>query len=223
MTGIHKTQSEIILAILPTDRRKAITSKDIFDSLESADKGRLGSASNVSKALEQLNRRGGIANGNSEIVNGKTRLTWYKLENTEHVPKAKDDLAKVQPMADQTQIDTVDDGQAVEIPPGEKTTNADDEQLAATSNEILKENAIETLARDGYMILDPLSEAEQFICEVVQRLKWAEQPRPQPVQIERKGMKIKALTLIADSTLIQPDIAEFLKEIANDLQKIEEK
>jgi len=221
MTVPQKTQAAMITAVLPAHRDRAITAKEIFADLDPADQGRFGNVANVSKALNQMRQRDAtVANGNSEIIGGKTYLTWYKRENAAHAEQTPNNLAPVSPMAEQEQADAVADGQAVEIQPGENTTDAAHEQLAATSSAILKENAVETLARDGYLILDPLRESEQFICQVVNRLKLADLPPPKPVQIERKDLKIKALSLIAESPLIHDEFAEILSQIASDIEKL---
>ncbi len=78
------------------------------------------------------------------------------------------------------------------------------------------DNAIETLARDGCMILDPTSESDAFICDLVNRLK-----RPKPPVLTHKTEKIATMVLVRQSIgQFNSDVDDILGEIINDLEKL---
>lgn len=78
----HKFQHDIIAKYLPNKRDLAITARELFDDMCDADKGRFESPTKLSQSLTGImaKRRIPLANGDSEIVNGKARLTWYLNE-----------------------------------------------------------------------------------------------------------------------------------------------
>ena len=75
-------------------------------------------------------------------------------------------------------------------------------------------NAIETLARDGYMILDPTSESDAFICDLVNRLKWPKLPA-----LTNKAEKIATMVLVRQSIgQFNSDVDDILGDIISDLE-----
>jgi hypothetical protein len=73
----------------------------------------------------------------------------------------------------------------------------------------------------GFLTLDPNNEIEASFITIIEAIKSANL-KPEPVVIEFKQEKIKALRLIAKSPLIQKDIANFLGEIAVDLERCQD-
>lgn len=207
--GNIKKQPDIILAVLPTAIDQAMTAAEIFAALDPADQGRIGSAANVSKLLSQLRTRGkNVANGLSEIVGGATKLTWYRNE----APKKLDetDPQPIEPVAAEPtpHLDPVQ----IEVAQEQDQSPSDHPTLST-----ITETALETLVRDGYMVLDPISESDQFICEVVNRLK-----TPCP-QIKNKAEKIGVLNLMRDHYgYINTDFETVLSDIIQDLKQLEE-
>lgn len=241
-------QEQLILSVLPRTVDQAMTVMGLFEALEPCDQGRFGSPSNLSKAIDQLRRRAklpGIVNGLSEIINGRTRLTWYWNEHekqflqplaldmadtsepdTENGIQALAETAHQQPgdnpvetPQDETQpVEHEESADALEIQSDEMASDLMD--MHAMHNPVPAiDAALESLARDGYMILDPLSEADAFICNVVNRLKWAEQAPPKPATIGDKGLKIDTLRNLAP--LMSTDISDVLMNIADDLDALE--
>ena len=66
----------------------ALTSKEIYNDLESADQGLfVGGVDGVMKSINKLHTRGIVVNGNSEIVNGRVVKTWrLRNEVSSHKP-----------------------------------------------------------------------------------------------------------------------------------------
>lgn len=68
-------KQEIIIAGLKVINRD-VTTKELFERMTAAEKENIGDETKLSAALCKLRDAGLIENGVSEIVDGKTRLTW---------------------------------------------------------------------------------------------------------------------------------------------------
>lgn len=199
--GNIKKQPDIILAVLPTAIDQAMTAAEIFAALDPADQGRIGSAANVSKLLSQLRTRGkNVANGLSEIVGGATKLTWYRNE----APKKLDETDP-QPLEPVAVAQEQDQSPITEMVLYSK---ADDPWF----------KSILELVRESYIVLDPMSESDQFICDLVNRLK-----TPATQKIKNKAEKIGVLNLMRDHySYINTDFETVLSDIIQDLNRLEE-
>lgn len=237
----YKFQHDLIMSLLPAGRSNAITVKEFYDSMEDADKSRFGSVIQLGKTLNTMREnklKGRIANGDSEIVNGSTRLTWYKLENDnvqskpekpapvlDHRQESGDENLSQRDEAENQQSEAIVVAQSQKAAPilehdkGPENVG-EAEKMAVEAQTLTTDAAVETLARDGYVFLDPNDEIESALITMANYMRQARE-MPDPHKIERKEMKIKALRLIAESPLIQADIAEFLGEIAHDLELME--
>ncbi|MBE0435965.1 MAG: hypothetical protein IBX56_09200 [Methylomicrobium sp.] len=72
-------KQEIIIAGLKAINRD-VTTKDLFEIMTAAEKENIGDETKLSSALCKLRDAGLIENGISEIVQGKTRLTWHTTQ-----------------------------------------------------------------------------------------------------------------------------------------------
>lgn len=229
------TQAEIIKAVLPTSREFAMTVGEIYDSMDPADRGRFGSSGNVGKALNQMkSRHMPVANGDSEIINGTTRLTWYLTdENDSDKPQmvapaiGQDDSAESEGEA--RPVSTGEDSDEVAEKPGKASGNH--EAIQEKSSE--QTQSIEAGAKNesqGMSESAMLFQIEMGMAKFIQgtRELLAERDRlaaelaekPEPVTVERKALKIDTLSRLRN--LLSDDIAVVLDEIAGDIERLQE-
>lgn len=222
-----KQPRDIIINVLKAQSDGyAMTAREIYNEMDPSEQGMFkGGHDGVSKTVGYMRTCGIVENGVSEIFNGRTVLTWrLKKDETKQVvaageahDNAPDDMADEKavlpdiheagnPKAAETTIDS--SWSSVETAAENDIQTADDVQAP------MSDSAIETLARDGYLVLDPFSETDQFICEVVNRLK------TKPQSIGDKDLKIATLQNLAP--LLSTDIHDVLMNIVGDLERLDE-
>lgn len=225
----HKTQPEILKSILPTDFKKAMTSQELFDELDSADRGRFRNPAYLGKAIDSMRRRGfDIKNGNSEIINGKLRLTWYisaedkSNANDNSESKTVDEANRLNLSASSEAASTqtyINQGE-IEVEKGQSLAEDIHEEISQTPDSPIPaiDAAIETFARDGYLFLTPDNPIDAQFIAIIQSFKSAQAIKPAPT-IERKGLKIDTLDRLCN--LMSDDIASVLNDVIADIDQLQ--
>lgn len=206
-----KQPKDIILNVLKAQSDGyAMTAREIYNEMEPSEQGKfkLG-PDGVSKTIGYMRTCGLVENGVSEIFKGRTVLTWKLKTNDEKKNMANKEPAKSEAVSEtEIQIDVQAD---FDSPAREQLVQAGTIQTETSTD--LSESAIETLGRDGYIVLDPFSESDQFVCEVVNRLK------VKTTKIGDKELKISTLENLAP--LLSTDIHDVLMNIVDDLKRLE--
>lgn len=220
----HKFQHDIIFTALPIGKENAVTVKELFESLDPADQGRFGSSAELSKTINNMREKklkGKIANGNSEIVGGQTRLTWYKLEEphatstpvSKSVPNERAAQNAPLQMVEETQHQQPDHA-AMEK---ENNERIESEESPDKTPFLLQNQALSPYCQG--LMLDPADEIESALITMATYLRTVRDAPPLPV-ISEKTLKIDTLRRLAP--LFSEDICDVLFDVARDIERFEE-
>jgi hypothetical protein len=184
-----KKKHQIILSILNQLKPGiALTTREIYDEMDDAEKGAFAGVDDVSKTISYLgNHKKWIDNGISEIVNGKTTLTW-------HISKAGFAAFK---------------GDVFETNGAETET---DDEMPSDVIDVIRSQRENTL-----MTLSPENELDLPFIQIISALR-ASYGKPDPVTIERKEQKISTLRRLGalmsdDIRSVFEDIAADLEKL----------
>jgi hypothetical protein len=183
---------KIILSILLANK-EAITTEEIYNSLEPAEKGVITSKIELQKLVSDIKRnKGYICNGNPDNVGGKPLLTWTLTDNG-HAVISKE-IAK--PIIESNAVPIIE-SQAVPV-------------------EKIKED-VEVIE-----ISDPIAyitAQHEAIIDIVKQLQQESGKMP---KIAYKQEKLKVLShFIEFSKVMNADFAQVLSDICTDLSKLE--
>lgn len=216
----HQFQHEIILAALPNSKANAVTVSELYDSLDDADKGRFGGTVQLTRALNAISKnklKGKIANGQVEYVKGSARLTWYKTEasNEQQNLVSKPTTGCEDQPTDNHPLEAPEiSAVTLENDPIETTVDLQDQQISIDS-------ALETLASDGYLFLDPNDEIESSLITMANYMRQARDV-PEPPKIERKDEKIQLLQFFKGfHGKLNEDVDQVLADIIADYEQFE--
>jgi hypothetical protein len=191
-----KKKHEIILVILASLQREvSLTTRDIFNEMEPADKGVFSSIDDVSNTLVYLREyKKWAENGISEIVKGKTTLTWKITKAGTEALKGTGPEQDDEMPSDVTAVPGIDQ-----------------------SNDRLTYE-VDAGVKNGLMTLNPDDELDLPFIQIISALR-AAYSKPDPVTIQRKEEKISTLSRLG--ALMSDDIKAVFDDIAKDLQKLE--
>jgi hypothetical protein len=185
-----KKKHQIILSILNQLKPDiALTTREIFNEMDDAEKGAFAGVDDVSKTISYIgNHKKWIDNGISEIVNGKTTLTW-------RITKAG--LAAFNGAEPET---------------NGAETETDDEMPSDVIDVMGSPEPTKPV-----LTLDPGNDMDLPFIQIISALR-ASYEKPDPIKIERKTQKIDTLNRLGalmsdDIRAVFEDIAADLEKL----------